>query len=506
MTGALDSIFEPPPARAGRDRRRRRRIGVVTMAIALVVSAMVATVVWVMIETIGACGTFGSGVKQIDGECVGVTDGSYVFLPELADIEQKIAQENARVRKESSSYVTVAVLDPLASLPGTVLSPDALRNRLEGAYTALRRVNTPAVGDPSPMIQLVLASQGSTDSQWRQVRDQLVGMTKQDNPLVAVIGLGVSSRQTEHQVRELSDRGIPMIGARLSADTLNYDRIPGLIRTSPSNQDYVAALGEYVNRTDLKSAITVVDATSDADLFTRTLENDFKRWMNYLKNLSTQRFTGTAVPGDASPVLFAGATNNICAERPDAVVYVGRPINFSRLIESLENRPCVQDQLTVLAAGMDRGKVLEAQEDDLRAANLTVVVAATVNAEGWRFDVPGTPPYYQDFMDFVSDFERFGFDPGHLDEADAIMMHDALLTAGQAVDLAAANGSSVSAGTVLDQLLNLNGKFAIRGAGGTLSFSPQSSGDPVGKPVPVLQFPPPSPGASRQVALYTVER
>jgi ABC-type branched-subunit amino acid transport system substrate-binding protein len=459
-----------------------------------------------MIETIGACGTFGSGVKQIDGECVGVTDGSYVFLPELADVEQKIAQENTRVRQESSSYVTVAVLDPLASTPGIVLPPGMLRNRLEGAYTALRRVNAPAVGDPRPSIQLVLANQGSTRNQWQHVRDQLVAMTKQDNPLVAVIGLGVSSQQTEQQVNELSDRGIPMIGALLSADTLNYDRIPGLIRTSPSNQDYAAALGEYVDRTDLKSAVTVVDDNSSADLFIRTLGSDLRRRMSHLKNISTQHFVGTVVSGDVSPVLFASATDNICAERPDAVLYVGRPIDFSRFLESLESRPCVLDRLTVLAAGMDRGKVLEAQEDDLRAANLTVVLTATVNADGWRLNVPGTPPYYRNFVDFVAEFQRFGFDPGHLDEADAIMMHDALLTASQAVELAAGSGSPVTAGTVRDQVLNLNGQFAIRGASGTLSFSPESSGDPVGKPVPVLQYPPPSPGASRQVALYTVKR
>ncbi|MGH4025027.1 MAG: ABC transporter substrate-binding protein [Pseudonocardiaceae bacterium] len=474
-----------------------------TTAIALVVSALVATVVWVMIETIGACGTFGSGVKQIDGECVGVTDGSYVFLPELAEVEQKIAQENARVRQESSSYVTVAVLDPLASAPpGIALPPGVLRNRLEGAYTALRRVNAPAVGDSGPSIQLVLASQGSTGSQWGHVRDQLVAMTNQDNPLVAVVGLGVSSRQTVRQVTELSEQGIPMIGAWLSADTLNYDRSPGLIRTSPSNKDYVAALGEYVDLTDLKSAVTVVDANPE-DIFVQTLENDFKRRMNDLKNLSTLRFAGTAVPGDASPVLFSGVTADICSARPDAVLYAGRPIDFSRFLESLENRSCVHDPVTVLTAGIDLGKVLEAQEDDLRAANLTVVIASTVNVDGWRLNAPGTPRYYQDF---VSEFQRFGFDPGHLDETDAIMMHDALLTAGQAVELAAASRPSVTAGTVLDQLLNLNGAAAVQGASGRLSFSSESSGDPVGKPVPVLQYPPPSPGTSRQVALYTVER
>jgi hypothetical protein len=107
VTGSMGEIFVLPETRAGRRRRWRRRISVVTALAVLVAGA-----VWVVAEAIPACGRLWSGVYRVDGECIGVTDGSVLFDDEFTDVEKKIADENAWVQTQPS-YVTVALLNPL---------------------------------------------------------------------------------------------------------------------------------------------------------------------------------------------------------------------------------------------------------------------------------------------------------------------------------------------------------------------------------------------------------
>ena len=514
MTDKKDGI-EPPETRAGRRRRRIKQIVLLTA-----VAVLAGGAVWFTTEVLRSCGPLRSGVDEVDGDCVGVTDGSYKFDPGLADVQRRIAQENARVRAAAPSSVTVALLDPLASIPddpstplveSSALPPDAVRHRLEGAYTALRRVNSSDIaGDTRPQIELVLASEGSTPAQWRHVIGQLVQMSERDeHPLVAVVGLGVSTKQTQQRAEALSAAGIPMVSAYLTADMLDYEHITGLIRTSPSNQYYVDALRSYVDGTELESGVMVRDSNSEngVDLFTQTLARNFDDQMGDLLDFHTLQYTGTGVPAEGvRPHLFASATANICAAAGNGlqtVLYAGREIDLNPFLKSLETRPCPEAPLTIMTAGLDLGEVLDGREQALRAAKLTVVVASSVDAEGWKHDVEGTPEHFDDFL---TAFQGQGFDLGHLDGANAILMHDALLAAAKAVRLAAPEGGVPTAASVRVQLLNLHGLSAVPGASGTVHFSADPpKGYPVGKPVPVLQYPRSSDGPSRQVgSIYHV--
>lgn len=484
----------PPETESARRRRRRRWIVLAVVAVLLVAGG-----IWGAGILLRTCGSLGSGVEDIDGACVGVTDGAYTFHPELADIQKKIADENKRVRADPRGYVSVALLDPLTATVDSALPPQSVRSRLEGAYTALRRVNHERVaGDENPQIQLLLANQGSTDDQWTHVFDRLRELSgAEEHPLVAVVGLGVSTARTQSQAGDLSRAGIPMVGAVLTADTLEYDRVPGLIKASPSNRHYVAALRDYLDSIGLDSAIMVRDSNSDAgfDLYTSTLETAFDEQMADVIKYETQQFTGRSGSGTSPPSLFGNVQANICSAAGDkgvAVLYAGREIDLGDLLESLEHRTCRSTPLTVLTAGLELGKVLRGK--DLRGARLTVLNAATVDALGWHADTPGSPDGYREFYEAFADT----FPADHLDDGGAIMMHDALLTATQAVRMAAPHGSAspVTAAAVRTQLLNVNTQYVVRGASGTLSFSKKPSGTdtggtgiPEGKPIPVLQYP-----------------
>lgn len=490
-------IFEPPTTRPGRRRRRRTLIA---MAIAIVIAA--AGLVWVTDKWFDTCGPFWSGIDRVEGECVGVTDGSYHFQPEFANVEKKIAQENEKARN-SASYVTVALLDLLTPNATSATSAAGIRNELEGAYTAQHQINESGLATSSnPRIQLVLANQGDTDGQWQPVADQLVEMTTADHPLVAVIGLGVSTAQTRRRAQYLSNHEIPMVGAIITADGLDHTHIPGLIRVSASNRDYVKALRGYLDsRKDLHSAVLVYDTNSDsgADLFTMTLKDDLEQQMqDLIGQRPPQPFVGASIPGGGSSDEFGIVTPNICSVTPDVVFYAGRERDLPAFLQSLEGRLCRDKPLTVVTGGDDLGELLKEQERYLSPANLTVVFAGTTYAEGWKRGVLGTPPNYPIFL---SAFRGQRFDDANLDDGGAIMMYDALQTAEQAVQLAAQGELPLTAAKVRGVLLNLNGEHVVQGASGTFSFSPSptGAGNPHGKPVPVLQFPPPPKSLSRQV-------
>lgn len=125
MTDNQRSIFDPPSPWW-----RNPRILLVAAAVLVAAGA-----VWGATEVLRTCWPLGSDVHKVDGECVGVTDGSYVFQPDFEEVQRKIAEENADVREEASSYVTVALLDPLI--------PTSSKRVLPGGSATGSRARTP---------------------------------------------------------------------------------------------------------------------------------------------------------------------------------------------------------------------------------------------------------------------------------------------------------------------------------------------------------------------------
>lgn len=491
-----------PPGLWYRLRRWARR-QVWWLALTLVVVVGIAVVVHRIWPT-NDCGGSNSGVREIGGECVGVTDGGgYVYDSSLADVEHKIATENAAV-SGSGHTVTVALLDPLTVNNTSAVTIAEVRYELEGAYTAQYRINhTGAVGDQRPLVRLVLANWGSHELQWEPVVEQLEGMVHDPDPLVAVVGLRLSTVQTQQAAQHLAQHDIPMVSAIATADQLNYGAIRGFLRASPPNTAYVAAIQGYLaHHPELDSAMVVYDANSDvnhdagttsgADLFTRSLRDDLNRQLAGLIKYPAQNYVGKSGPTPASPDLFTSITTNICAVQPRVVLYAGRVVDFDSFLQSLRNRVCPNSPLTVIAAGADFGGLrLRAQEAALRATSISIVYATETDAQGWARNAPGTPPFFAAFYDR---FRQLGFDPADLDEGSAISTHDALLIAAKAARLysRADPGHAVpSANDVLNQMLNLNSLDAVPGASGQMSFSYRGadSGNPSDKPIPVIEVP-----------------
>jgi ABC-type branched-subunit amino acid transport system substrate-binding protein len=466
------------------------------MVFAAVGLVLVAAAGWGINILVHACGSANSGVTEIDGECVGVTDGSYVFDPAFADVEAKIAAENAAV-KGSGHTVTIALLSQLTANQTSARSIVEARNELEGAYTAQHYANQPGkLGDAYPLIRLVLANEGSHEGQWQPVVHQLEGLVDDKEPLVAVTGLGVSITPSERGAMDLAAHGIPMVAAIATADELSYTKIHGFIRVVPSTREHVARLADYLQRRpELDSAILVYDANSDdpasPDLFTRSLREDLNNQMSGLIKYPSQSFTGASGQSSVSPGLFSSITANICAVKPKLVFYAGRQLDLRSLLASLKGRVCTDAPMTVLTVAIDLGAI-RADQATLRDKKITVAYASATDPHGWANQAPGTPEHFRDFMlDFCSNkFDLASMDGG------AITTHDALFTAIKAVRLAVPPAPSSQKDLpkpvdVLNQLLNLNNLNTIPGASGNLSFSYRgnNSENPTGKPIPVVEIP-----------------
>ncbi len=158
------------------------------------------------------------GVERPEGseECVGVSTSAYDFdRPQLREVIRAIDRENRSLKP--GSYVTVALLEPF-----TASDPDNLGDvlhEMQGAYLAQYRANHES-NRKSPAIRLVLANPGATGAHWEFTVDRLEEMTKSPDRLRAVTGVGMSTENNKRAVKELTKRGIPVIGSSITADNL----------------------------------------------------------------------------------------------------------------------------------------------------------------------------------------------------------------------------------------------------------------------------------------------
>jgi hypothetical protein len=354
--------FDPPLTPTGRRRQRRRRV----------LAACAAALVAVGGITAGLLGTAGgharpavagpplcpggaSGQFRVfraaDGECVGVTDGSFQFdpqVPAIEDAEQRIRAENARVTS-GGPYVSMALLMPLTTGPLTDVSPSRIADVLRGAYLAQRYHDHQS--GILPRIRLLLANEGSQEQAWAADWDQLKTLTHVPGQLVAITGMGVSVQRTIDAARRLGSPdiahgGIPMFGAVTTADGLDGKVSPDLAQVAPSVADEVHALARYLRRPG--PTVLVYDSQA-SDLYTTSLRADF-----------TRVFRSSLLPGQIpyepsseDSALFKKIAQDLCANSSSPLVfYAGRNSVFDSFITQLEQEGnCTDRHLKIVTVG-----------------------------------------------------------------------------------------------------------------------------------------------------------
>ncbi|WP_340561660.1 ABC transporter substrate-binding protein [Streptomyces sp. GSL17-111] len=491
---AVDHTDFSPPA------RRLTRLLVIAGVLVLL-AAGVAAVVWLPPRL--ACDGPGSGVVERDGECIGVTDGSPAFLPGGGEglreryraVQERIEAENDRVADEESSAVKVALLSTLSATPDGPLSPEQVLHSLHGAHVAQMRANhTRELGDPAPQIQLYLANAGSGHDRWEPVVDELVGMTDDRAPLVAVVGLGPSVEATREAAERLSAEDIPMVSSVASATSLRHAEVPGLVRVTPSNTDFVAALHAYVGGRDMLDTAMLVHDESPPDLHVKSLTDAFTRtFAEQLAGHAPQPFQGKSVSEDVAYTYFDAVVRNLCAAEADMALFSGRTVDLREFLEALHVRPCLAEPVSVLF--VETGPVIPPEEvEKLRRSRITVVHASAADP-AWADEERATGPVPEGHAPFEAAFRarlpEVTDVEAALQDGYAAAHHDAVMVAVRALRLthSGEDGQEPSAARTARALFLLNEDNTVPGASGTLSYSTSRGGDPGRKPVPVLEVP-----------------
>jgi hypothetical protein len=410
--------------------------------------------------------TCGGGTSSYQGECVGVTDGSYVFDPSLAAIENTIKRQNAQAQA-TGDYVSIALLTPLTSTPGSDVTPSRVQQQLEGAATAQAYLN--GKQDFKPAIQLLLANEGSQQQAWPQVVGQL-----QDWPagqdLVAVVGVGLSTTGTVLAARQLASgtRPLPMIGSVDTGDGLNTSgpqpplvpsalsgRISGLVRVEPSVADEVTLLSQYYlanlkkpadnkkpsgNSVQPHAALSqdavLVYDNDPSDLYTGSLKLDFSRQFE-AHIIDEKQFA----PGEPSGE-FASIANDVCppgATSTPVVLYAGRESVFPDFIQKLSTYTnCPSGSTITVLTGADAESLDPARTGSNPGGPAIDVVYPNIADSGQL------APWYR---------QAFEGPPADMSASWAIMTFDAVTAAEQAARQASQASSTLLTPSAVTSLL-----------------------------------------------------
>lgn len=495
------------PDTGGRDWKRVLLLGA---AVALVVTLVATTVaLWDRFT----CGGPDSGVREIDGQCVGVTDDAHVFHEDFADIQGLIARENERVREEKDDgtpVVRIAFLGTLTFDGVSPMDPERMLRSLEGAYTAVRRANdTRNFGDQTPQIQLFLANVGGQQRQWEPVVDDLVDMSQdEDRPLVAVTGMGVSIQSTRDIAKRLDGHEIPMVSSALTADGLSHGpaglddsgtdeapALPGVVRVAPSNNEYVKALDAHLDTLSEPVRALIVHDKTEPDLFVSTLYRAYREHLDDHIDGDTQQYDGTTV-GDA-PVrgLFQDVAQNVCVARVNTIFFAGRAPDLDEFIAALDSGTCQFDEPLRILFTVTGLSIINDEETMalLKENNISLVYASGTDTR-WETASDtsnAVPPNYARFRDaylaYVPQADVSGLANGY-----ALVNHDAVAVAASAVRMTNELGGEAitpTAREVRSRLMLLNSAHAVEAGGGRLTYSPEGGGEATGRYVPIVELP-----------------
>ncbi|WP_157180493.1 ABC transporter substrate-binding protein [Protofrankia coriariae] len=427
------------------------------------------------------------GVVRSDGECVGVTDGSHIFAPDLADVEKLIETENDDVTKRGSRQsVSIAYVFPLRTGETNISVTQPIRRDLEGAFIAQYSANHDTASE-RPLIRLLLANTGADGHKWQPVVDALSKRVAGKDHLVATVGFGPSLDTTRDAIRWLEGKGIPRISATMTADDLT--EIPTLRRIAPLNHAEVTAVIGHARKASGR-ALLVQDMKA-IDPYPRTLGDTFRdRYPDSANHLVGQVEQYNSDLG-AVATTFTQMLPNICSGHPGVIYFAGRSDQLKDFLKVLARRNCGSDHITVLTGDDATGLDGESSLDQALAANISVMFTALAHPGAWA--LPDTGSFFNRttvarFRDPAGIFRR-NFPNESLDDGEIIMSHDAVLVAVTAIRNAASPERPQVTSKEVEQALNrLHGEQKVAGASGYLSFD--NTGSPTGKPIPLVELTP----------------
>jgi len=509
--------YEPPRTRGERWRRKYLRSWRAWVGYGLV-AAVVAAVIVVKVVVLAPppaprppCPA--SLVPAGDGnpkDCVGLTDGSYIFNPALAPIEDKIRAENELVDSQAAvqheQWVAIAYLIPMTLNQASPLTMEGVTQELEGAYTGQWEANNePSLYGDVPLIKLYLVNEGTGETKWGDAVDQIRAAVRDSLHVVAVAGLGDSVTQTRQAAVALSSVRLAMFGTSITADDLNGSRYSSLARIAPTNDDEVRAALAFLPRTQGRGATAmVVKDKNNGDDYVRNWADD----VTALYRGAGHRFVSGPATFDPSlpdvDNVLQGDAQVVCEQHPDVVFFAGRAKQLEVFVGAL-GAQC-STPITVISGDDDLidPSTSDNQEDftlfDNALRDRVVSLYSTELASPQEWSDCGPVPPSQDlaaraFPQFEQDYQKqLGKQLTKLDDPGNVMLgRDAVITAVTAIRLTKTQPSAgkpqpYEYGQVTGNLALMRFTHVL-GATGVITIGNDGSttGDAVGKPLVIVQ-------------------
>lgn len=375
------------------------------------------------------------GVFSAKGEggkwdCVGYTDGSFVFHEDLEAAQKQIEEQNDEILDKKQPYVTVVYFGQLS-----VSDPQKTNSRLAGVQGELRGLamrqwehNKKAADKGVPRIRLLIANAGPGWRHWEEVVKRIVPRMRAEN-IVAAVGFGQSLTTTRKTIRELSRYALPMVSSTATFDEIAYlkNEIPSdfFFPVAPSNTRLASQAAAWARGSvfgeDIETALAVA-YTNDSELYGKDLADKFMKQFNVgHSSAGTELLTKSGSEGDVISYKDDGsslerAVEQVCANRPDLVYYAGRSADFESFLDGLKNDSRCDGKVTVLGND-DIAQYVVKEADELKRHNVSVYYTPLA-MEG---AVEDRDDFYTELWDNLGDDEKDGLSAAH-----AAMAYDAL--------------------------------------------------------------------------------
>lgn len=451
------------------------------------------------------------GVEQRGdrNECIGVTDGAYVFTDELKQVSARIKAENDRVA--DSSPVTVALMIPMTS--AAPAERRELVEQVQGAYLAQHWANDDRNKDKrQPPIRLVLANPGHGYQQWRAVADQLAqAVTDDKQNLRAVAGINISIAETEQAVRYLTaDKHIPVVAGPMTADDIKNTpadprRYPGLARIAPGNADQAGALASYGAAVKPEEALVIED-TRDNDNYLATLRQTFEKLTKGAPN-APETYQSPPDFNDEGNLAndFHQMVPSICTSAATTLYFAGRPVQLRQFLVELGTRKC-NKHYTVVTGSHASTLMVDAKFADkwdalTTGAGITVRYTALAHPDTFgekSTEAPGgSKAASKALADLLGEPDTKAPDaigPADLSDGRVIITYDSVSTAIAGIrDRTVGEVKKPSTDDVARSWLRMHGEYRVDGASGWICLD--QYGNAYNKAVPIVHLDPASKNA-----------
>lgn len=292
--------------------------------------------------------------EAASGECVGVSDGGYVFHPRIKNLLDEIHKTNREIKASGRPYATVVYFSTLSLPPSAIAAGQNLSSDSPGelAGIAAEQRRLAENGDDSSKLQMrvLVANAGDRYRFAGAVAQKIVDLIPRDPTIVGAIGFAESRQQVQETIQLLSRRALPMISMTGTFDDLGRrgaggSYAPSFFPLAPPNSALAGGAARWAKEgipeygiKPKRRAVVFRDGTAD-DLYGRDLGD---------------RFITAFGPG-ATPVTYADAADiepevvAACSakQQPDLMFYAGRAGQFGTFVDAISKSRC--HKVTIMA-------------------------------------------------------------------------------------------------------------------------------------------------------------